>query len=214
MSTSPKSLPRKDYIAEKLMQFSELFNKKGAIPFDLYDKGLADMTNDQLKLAMDAVPSRCRFFPTVYEIRELVGLGQSENGSKVETVAQERNRVWDTITLKCFTAEKGARGLTFDYRDPRELECPEWYGAPNEQGYIVIRTQGKEFIGYDAFRAALRDRTAFQPFHGVLFLTVNADRREFVPVRFDWDDGAERYIVRHACADHPKVFPNNEKPLF
>jgi len=213
--TKPRTITKAEFIAENVEKmFAAFFSRPPQINYDAYLAVLDGVPVENLRRAFK-LAHKSKYCPTAVELLVLADYrptAQSimDNKSPAQSDA-ERTRNWDTILTRCFGAEKARRGI-HDLKDPVNLlDSPDVWGDVFPNG-IMVRTQCQEFKGYAAFREALKMPSALSVGHGVLFLTLESGKLEWVPVRFD--NVGDKLAVFHAGNDYPDHFPRNEKPLF
>jgi hypothetical protein len=229
LSASPRTITKPQFITEQVESiFAAFFSKPPEINYSTYISALDDIPVETLrKVFKDAL--KLKYCPTASELRRLSGIGNvqlpddhdkpsAELTAAIEAAQAPGVSDWEQIVMWCCSLEAPRWGRSagdgISMIDPDGRIGKNSWAEPNEQGYVVVRTQGKEFIGYDALRTALQDRAAFEEGHGILFLTQKGDLpglsiKTWVPVKFSWT--GERYTVRHA---YTGVFPNYDTPLF
>jgi hypothetical protein len=111
---------------------------------EVYSERLADLSPSVLLAVFDRAENECRFFPTMPELREMVGMLSSQ----VDAMSADRAWVWVTDYLR----KHGIDGHDYIVAEEITGECPKCQGTRWTRNEIKVERNGKTIVTREAVR--------------------------------------------------------------
>jgi hypothetical protein len=197
LKSSAPTITKREYIIREVGIIASTIKSAGYLSNnelneEAYVRTLEPLTVAQLKLAFAQALRKYGakgFVPTPLEIRAESGYREAPASSTERLSGEELNKLRAVksheVVARCFIEENRVLGSPLGrYKDPMELlSLPDMWAPvdPQGRGYIVIRTHGKDYIGYEVFNAALAAGELVPGPH-ILFLTLPTGAIIWTPV--------------------------------